>query len=241
MKHPDALVLVTPGALNRTMLANLTCLRQVVTHVIAPDFRQASRIANGLRAAKACRGMKDASAVRTFLVADGQRMEELAANVDDWPSRIVLLALSAPDNAVGFFRRLGAAVGVVTVVDELATARLFIEGDEMALRWARQAFERAGTEVTITEPGGHPGLADARLLLGPVFMEIIETASKRLRRAGLPLDTARDLIGKLALETLRAHQRSGARTYKLQPGHHLSEAVYTLGFIGGKSRAGHTD
>ena len=214
MKPTRTLALITPGAVSGTPFARFPGLAKLVTHVVAPTYREASRIANAMYFAHACRSLDEAKEVSTFLICDGARAGPFQYAIPTLRGRTVLLAIPQPEGVAIQMRERGARVALITVFDELTPCRFFVEGDREAAVHARKLFESARGEVALTVDGARPHLETARLLAGPILMGVLEGATLNLRRTGLSLDAIRDLLGKLAGLTLRVHQRSGSRTWR---------------------------
>jgi hypothetical protein len=195
---------------------------------VAPSYRQASRVANTMYVARACRTLADAREATAFLLCDATRAHLTIELFPDWTGRIVLLALPEPEAVAARFRKRGAAVALITVFDEITPCRFFVEGDAEAAANARKLLESAQADVVITAEGSRPHLEAARLLAGPILMGLLEAASLHLRRTDVPLEALRELTAKLAGQTLRVHRRSGARTWRATDGGHLASLLATL-------------
>jgi len=206
--------LITPGAVSGTPFARFPGLARLVTHIVAPSYRQASRVANTMYFARACRSFAEAREASVFLICDEARVELVERAWSDWRHKTVLLALAEPEAAAARFREYGASVATVIVVDEVHPCRFFVEGDDAAVVVAKKLFESVRGEVGVTSPGSRHHIEAMRLLAGPILMGVLESANLHLRRSGLPLEEIRSLLGRFAAQTLRVHQRSGARTWR---------------------------
>lgn len=148
------------------------------------------------------------------MICDDKRARQVAESALDWGQKTVLLTLRNPDVIAESFRKRGAHVGLVTVLDELIPCQFLVEGDSAATSIARELLVSVKGEVSIAERGSRAHIEALRILAGPVLMAVLEGADLNLRHTGLPLNDIRKLLGRMALETLRVHQRSKARTWR---------------------------
>jgi hypothetical protein len=266
MKPQRTAALIASRALSGTSFARFPGINQHISHVIAPTYRQASRIANSMSRAKACRSVADAVEARIFLAVG---VRDVASLLPSWRGKVVLLADDAGD--ITDLLEKGAAVAKVTVFDEIRPCCFFLEGDAPVVKVAASFLQEAGGRAVPMGRGSSAHVDALIRLTGPLLLALLESATIHLREADIPLGTARDIIGKAVTNTLRAHQRSGAKTWAshetgalthlvgqlersnpalaayLRVTEQASEEVIrqgrvqTFGFGGGKSLAGHTD
>jgi hypothetical protein len=138
----------------------------------------------------------------------------LAHAAVEWRGKTVLLVVPEAEAMAELFRARGAHVALMTVLNEVIPCHFFLEGDRAAVAIARALFESVEAKVSVTEKGARLHIEAMRILAGPVLMAVLEGADLSLRRTGLGLDGIRSVLGRVALETLRVHQRSQARTWK---------------------------
>ena len=213
MKLAPKVVLITPGALSRTQFARLPQIRRIVTHVVAPSYREASRTANSMRTPHACRSLEEAAGAEAYLVCDETQADHLL-HMRHQPDATFVFAFDHPQACVPRFRARALPTAILTVMDEVVPPKIFVQAVPEVVKQVRRLFHRAGLGVTTVATGSPAHIAAARLLLGPVLLSLSEAASRHLRHAGLELDEVRDIVGGLAVETLRTHQRSGSRTWR---------------------------
>jgi hypothetical protein len=228
MRPSRKLALVLAGSVRATPFERFPGLKKLVTHVLASSYREASRVANGMYFARACRTVEEAAEANVFLICDENRVTALARAAVEWRGKTVLLVVPDAEAMAELYRARGAHVALVTVLDELIPCHFFLEGDGAAVAIARALLESVHGEVSVTENGARLHVEAMRILAGPVLMAVLEGADLNLRQTGLALDGIRGVLGRMALETLRVHQRSKARTWRATDRRALEQTLEAL-------------
>ena len=153
MRPTKKLALVLAGSVRATPFERFPGIKQLVTHVLASSYREASRVANGMYFAQACRIVEEAAEAGVFLICDEKRVVELARAEVEWRGKTVLLVVPDAEAVVEEYRARGASVALVTVLDELIPCHFFLEGDRAAVIAGRALFESVQGEVSVTETG----------------------------------------------------------------------------------------
>jgi predicted short-subunit dehydrogenase-like oxidoreductase (DUF2520 family) len=215
------LALVLTGQVRRYPLARLSSLMQHLGPVKGVSYRQASRIANTLRAGYPVKHYEDLGRARALLVCAPERqtpalVEELAAAELDWSRKVVLLCSGSLDSShLGALAERGAEVGSVHVLEEPEPTRFFIEGDRLAVRWARRFIEAGGSIAVEIERGSTGVCAAGESLATWLLLAVLDASARCFRRAGLTAGGAGPIVARLAHRAVRSYLKGGRRACRL--------------------------
>jgi hypothetical protein len=214
MRPTRTVALVLAGSVRATPFERFPGLAKLATHVFAATYRESARTANGMYFARPCRTLQEAAEASVVLLCDYARARQIAQSDIIWRGKTVLIVLPEAEVIAELFREQGASVALMTVLDELIPCHFFLEGDTAAITIARELLASVQADASVCVSGSRPHIEAMRLLAGPILMSILEGCDLNLRHTGLPLEAIRRVIGRVAAETLRVHQRSRARTWR---------------------------
>ena len=213
--------LVLTGQVRRYPLVRLASLAEYLGPIKGITYRQASRIANALRAGFPVKSCDDLAQVRALLVCSPERqvrtlVEDLQASKVDWRRKVVLLCSGPLDS--GHLAELavrGAEVGSLHAVEEPQPGRFLVEGDRLAVRWARRLVEEGGG-IAIEIERGTAGLCAAGESLATwLLLALLDASAGCFRRAGLPAGGAGPIVARLAHRAVRSYLKGGRRACRL--------------------------
>lgn len=220
MRESKRLALLTAGPVSEMPLARLTRVVAKIGPVKAPSLRQASRTVNALKGGVAVRSVAELRDYSLYAIwAPPEQVPRLAKELldlhADWTGRTVLLCSDTLDSRdLDAFAKRGADTGSITAVEAATPERFLVEGSPQAVSAARALVESSRARV-IEIGGKQKPLYYATVTLTTVVMlPLLEAATSSLRLAGVPLAQARPLVESLVQRSVRAHLRSGRKTWR---------------------------
>ncbi len=219
-RYPQ-LALVLTGQVRRYPLARLPSLIRHLGPVKGVSLRQASRIANTLRAGFPVKSYEDLARAKVVVVCAPERqlrslVAELEAAPVDWRRKVLLLCGGPFDSShlAGLAAR-GAEVGSLHALEEPVPMRFLIEGDRQAVRWARRLVEDSGA-VAVEIERGSAGLCGAGESLATwLLMALLDASAMCFRRAGLRPGGAGPIVARLAHRAVRSYLKGGRRACRV--------------------------
>jgi len=209
--------LVGAGCLSRSFVARLPALPERLGPVLAPSYRLASRLVNGLRAGHPVEAHEELQEAHLVLIAVpdsvlAQVVEALAAGVPDWRGKFVLLCESREDcTALAPLVARGAVAASLDPIPGL-NQRFVVEGDRKAVREARHLLGRSVTQL-FEIPCGKKAVFWAALTLSGLMLPVAEAASRCLRAAGMAPAAANSLLEQLLERATRSYMHGGRKAW----------------------------
>ena len=213
--------LVLAGQVRRYPLVRLASLATHLGPVKGVTYRQASRIANTLRAGFPVKSSDDLAPVRVVLVCAPEKqlrslVEELRASAVDWRRKVVLLCSGPLDSShLADLAARGAEVGSLHALDEPHPGRFLVEGDRLAVRWARRLVEDSGGIAIEIERGSASLCAAGESLASWLLLALLDASAGCFRRAGLAAGGAGPIVARLAHRAVRSYLKGGRRACRL--------------------------
>jgi predicted short-subunit dehydrogenase-like oxidoreductase (DUF2520 family) len=215
------LALVLTGQVRRYPLALLPSLVAHLGPVKGVSFRQASRIANTLRAGFPVKDYGALARARVVLVCAPERqlrtlVEELQEAAVDWRRKVVLVCSGLFDSSrLAALAARGAEVGSMHALEELQPVRFLIEGDRQAVRWARRLVEDSGGVAVEIERGSASLCAAGESLASWLLLALLDGSARCFRRAGLTAGAAGPIVARLAHRAARSYLKGGRRACRV--------------------------
>jgi predicted short-subunit dehydrogenase-like oxidoreductase (DUF2520 family) len=211
---------VATSRISQSPIVRFRNLAEHLGPVKAASYRQASRIANTLRAGYPVHRYEDLSRSRIVLVHDsGEKaapvLSQMAAAGLDWSEKVVLICgESFTSEDLSELAAKGAAVGSLTAIDGPGELRFLVEGDRLAVRGAKKLVEVGGGRVLeirqCTQRVCAAGASFASWLLVP----LIDASVECFRAAGLTPGRAGPIVERIVERSLRAYLKGGRRSWK---------------------------
>ncbi len=212
-----SLALVAAGPVSRSFLARLASVTELIGPVRSFSFRQASRIANSLRAgfpAADDRAIEDVRAVFVCVPARllPRMIGELLASPIDWHGRTVFLCDPDLDcRALAGLAARGAATASLMPMEGFDERRLVVEGDRPAVIAARRILAHGSVRLIELSPDSKAAYRAGIAFLSGLSIPMLSAAGDCLRRAGLSPHVTSQIIERLSQRTLRVYLKAGRK------------------------------
>lgn len=198
-------------------------LRNLAMHlgpVKAQTYRQASRIANALRAGHAVQSCDEFSRCHVVLIhtsEDGLAgvLGEMVSARLDWTGKAALTCCGPFDSEVlSELASKGAAVGSIAVVDGPGELRFLVEGDRLAVRQAKALVEGGGGRILEIRRSAQQACAAGASFASWLLTPLIHASMECFREAGLTPGRAGPIVERIMEGSLRAYLKGGRRAWK---------------------------
>jgi hypothetical protein len=221
MTKPLKLALVLSGPVRRYPITRLRNLAEHLGPVKAQSYRQASRIANALRAGYPVHDYKELARSRILLLCVPERRfaaleAELGVSALDWRRKIVIIC-GGPfeSDSLPELAARGAGIASVHCVEEAQQPRFLVEGDRLAVRYAKRLIEGGGGAV-IEIRRGYAGVCAAGVAFASwLLLALVDAAALCFRQAGLTPRKAGAIVERIGQRTLRAYLKGGRRACRV--------------------------
>ena len=212
--------LVITSQTNSGGIRRLTKLSGALGPVKARSYRQASRIANALRAGFPVHDYEELAPARLILISAPDA--ELASVVSGlakarlrWARKSVLLCGNGQESErLGELADLGAATGSLSTVEGVDEPRSLIEGDPRAVREARRLVEASGGRAVEIKRSTQRLCSAATAFASWLLLPAIDASMRCLRLAGFTPGKAAPIIEDCVGRALRAYLKAGRRSWK---------------------------
>jgi len=205
---------------NSRAIVRLRNLAEVLGPIKARTFRQASRIANTLKAGFPVHDYEEFGEARVLLIcAVEDELADLLHGLDaagfPWARKTVILCAGGQQSDLPARASVeGAAVGLLALVDDGDDLRYFIEGDRAALRVMKRMVEASGGRVVPVKRAGQYLCGAAIGFASWLMLPVADASMRCLRNAGLTPGKAAPLVERAIKRSLRAYLKGGRRAWK---------------------------
>ena len=215
------LALVLTGQVNRYPVTRLHNLAEHLGPVKAQSYRQASRIANTLRAGYPVHEYRELARSRVLLLCTPEKkfpalLAELGAAGLDWRRKAVMICGGPFDS--GSLRELAArGAGVVSLhcLDGPQHLRFLIEGDRGAVRLAKRLVEGGGGVAIEIRPESSGVCAAGVSLASWLLLALVDASAGCFRKGGLTPGKAGPIVERIAQRTVRSYLKGGRRACRV--------------------------
>jgi hypothetical protein len=215
------LALVLSGPVRRYPVTRLRNLAEHLGPVKAQSYRQASRIANALRAGYPVHEYKELARSRVVLLcAPEKKFAALAAELGsaalEWRRKVVVICGGPFDSgSLAELAARGAEIASVHCLEEAQQPRFLVEGDRLAVRYARRLIEGGGG-IAIEIRRNYAGVCAAGVAFASwLLLALVDAAAVCFRQAGLAPRKAGAIVERVGQRTLRAYLKAGRRACRV--------------------------
>lgn len=215
------LSLVLSGPVRRYPITRLRNLAEHLGPVKAQSYRQASRIANALRAGYPVHEYKELARSRIVLLCVPEKKfaalaSELNAAPLDWHRKVVVICGGPFDSgSLAELAARGAEIASVHCLEEVQQPRFLVEGDRLAVRYAKRFIEGGGG-IVIEIRRGYAGVCAAGAAFASwLLLALVDAAAVCFRQAGLTPRRAGAIVERIGQRTLRAYLKGGRRACRV--------------------------
>ncbi len=186
---------------------------------MAPSFRLASRIANGLRAGHPVRDYAEFDSCGLILVCVPDTMApraigEFASADISWRNKSIVLCSAWLDSGeLSELAARGAAIGSISAIPGFEDTRYLVEGDRLAILESRRLVEQDSRSIVAIERSLKPFYLAALTSTSSLLFALLLAASEFLRQAGIPAPVSATILEKQVDKTLRSHAKAGRKGY----------------------------
>ena len=212
--------LVAMGRLRDYPVLQLSSVTEHLGPVMAPSFRQASRIANTIRAGHPVHRFEELAPGRVLLICAPESsthhlVTDLASSRLAWKHRTVLLCCNSMGSEVLTpLAAHGASVGSLTLISDADDRRFLVEGDRTAVRHARTLVHENGGKVVEVLAGAKPVCQAAFSFSSWLLQPLMDASVECLRGAGLTPGRAGGIVDLVLQESVRTFLKAGRRAWK---------------------------
>lgn len=208
------------GRLRDYPVLHLNSVTERLGPVKAPSFRQASRVANTIRAGQPVHRFEEFSYSEIILLCvpaskTNQLVTELASTKLNWKRKTVLLCCNLHGSEIlGPLAALGASVGSLALISEADDRRFLTEGDRMAVRLARLLIEEDGGQVVEVLAGAKQLCQAAFSFSSWLLQPLMDASVECFRNAGLTPGRAGTVADLVLQEAVRSYLKAGRRAWR---------------------------
>jgi len=212
--------LVIRCQINSSGIRRFKKLSEALGPVIARSYRQASRIANTLRAGYPVHDYEELAPARLILVCapdaelDGI-VSELAQARLRWARKIVVVCGNGQESErLRELAKLGAATCSLSTVAGADEHRSLMEGDPRAVRETKRLVEASGGRAIEIRSSTQRLCSAATAFASWLMLPAVDAAMRCLRLAGFTPGKAAPIIEDCVGRALRAYLKAGRRSWK---------------------------
>jgi len=214
------LALVAAGRLRDYSVLELRSVRAQLGPVQSASLRQASRIANTIRAGYPVRHVEEFAQSHVILICvPDAKLPRVVSSLADsnlhWTQTAVLVSEgSRGTEALAELAQLGAQTASLTSLNGADKPRFLVEGDRFAVRAARMLVEEGGGRIVEVERGSHGVCAASAAFASWLCQPLMDASAECLRHAGLTPCGAGAIVERAVSRSLRAYLKGGRRAYR---------------------------